>query len=568
MSPWKNWCSPQKTWNSASKMVFNPPVCAWPGAIEFLEQAPVVPSQPNRADIALFVGAVSRRPGPLPIVIYDWLAAQGWAGLGQHALPEQRIRDLLDLPVPIENWESFHLLFDWESRLEDEAPAGRRFPSAAALGAAVRSFFAQGGRKCYVVRVGEAARPGSTPSGPAERAQYIVDRLRRMLPGYPGQLDASHADPLNWHGLAHLLGLPEVSFVCIPDLPELVGAPLPELEPAPDPPPLRPGFEACSTGEQADIGQDPLKWIPAPRCDETGYLAWGRAVHLAADFLGRHRRDVQLIAALPLPVAGGVGESGMIRYLASEPDGFLAHKLFGSSYGLGSAFVQIAYPWLRTSGAERLPEGLEPPDGVLAGVLARNALTRGAYRSAAGLKLPDIYDSFPELSQAELNTPHRRESSQPAAADPTRFGMRGYTLAERISLFGLSPGGWRLLSDVTASLDEAYRPACINRLVSVIVRAAKRLGEEHTFEASGESLWSRVRLRFEDAVQRLFQAGALRSIGAAPAYQVRCDRSTMSQNDIDAGRVIVEVEFQAAAPVERIQVVLALAEGGQASVIH
>ena len=39
----------------------------------------------------------------------------------------------------------------------------------------------------------------------------------------------------------------------------------------------------------------------------------------------------------------------------------------------------------------------------------------------------------------------------------------------------------------------------------------------------------------------------------------------MSQNDIDNGRVIAQVQFDAAAAIEQISVVLAMDEGGQAS---
>ena len=63
----------------------------------------------------------------------------------------------------------------------------------------------------------------------------------------------------------------------------------------------------------------------------------------------------------------------------------------------------------------------------------------------------------------------------------------------------------------------------------------------------------------------LFQAGGLRGGTTAQAFHVRCDRSTMSQNDIDNGRVIAQVQFDAAAAIEQISVVLAMDEGGQAS---
>jgi phage tail sheath protein FI len=65
----------------------------------------------------------------------------------------------------------------------------------------------------------------------------------------------------------------------------------------------------------------------------------------------------------------------------------------------------------------------------------------------------------------------------------------------------------------------------------------------------------------------LYLIGALGGASPAEAFQVRCDRSTMTQNDIDNGRVIARVEFVAASPIERITVVLAMDEGGQVSLL-
>jgi phage tail sheath protein FI len=124
-----------------------------------------------------------------------------------------------------------------------------------------------------------------------------------------------------------------------------------------------------------------------------------------------------------------------------------------------------------------------------------------------------------------------------------------------------------LTSDVTTSLDESYRPASINRLVSALVRAARRLGEEFAFESSGERLWFRIEESLNRLMFGLWQAGAFRGATPAEAFYVRCDRSTMTQNDIDNGRAIVLVQFDASFPIERITVVLAMDEGGQVSLL-
>jgi phage tail sheath protein FI len=121
----------------------------------------------------------------------------------------------------------------------------------------------------------------------------------------------------------------------------------------------------------------------------------------------------------------------------------------------------------------------------------------------------------------------------------------------------------RLLSDVTTSSDAAYRGAAVNRLVSLLVRAARRLGDELTFESNGEALWARLAHRMNDLMTALWEEGALLGKTPQDAFQVRCDRSTMTQNDIDNGRLVASIVFRAAASIEVIAIVLALNEGGQ-----
>ena len=71
-----------------------------------------------------------------------------------------------------------------------------------------------------------------------------------------------------------------------------------------------------------------------------------------------------------------------------------------------------------------------------------------------------------------------------------------------------------------------------------------------------------MRSRFEDLLTRYWQAGALRGSSAAQAFSVTCDRSVMSQNDIDNGRVVVLIGFQPQLAIERLRVALSLAEDG------
>ena len=130
-------------------------------------------------------------------------------------------------------------------------------------------------------------------------------------------------------------------------------------------------------------------------------------------------------------------------------------------------------------------------------------------------------------------------------------------------LLGPSPSGPRLLSDVSCSADPRTRQASVRRLINVVIQASRNAGDELAFEANGERLWSRVRERLSDLMRVLLTAGALSSDGVP--FVVRCGRDTMQQNDIDAGRLIAQIELQPAQPIQRIVVVLNLRDAGTAA---
>ncbi len=494
-------------------------------------RAPV--SAPERADIACFVGFVRRRSGaPITAEIAQWLFEQGWTQAPTPRVnPLDRFTPLGNVPVPIERWDDFEQIFDWEGTY---------------LGAAVRSFFAQGGRKCYVVRAGDPW-PSGTPQ--AARAPW----LEMLLPGTGELFAASPHDRTTWTGAAHLFGLPDVSFLALPDLAATVA-----VDAAPLPPPVEPPsgpevFVDCSEPLPAPP-QSLLSQEAAPHCDEDGYEQWSHFLARVRTLLSRHLREVQLVAAIPLPSPEASASASAQTWIAEEaPYPFLLAG--GYLPRIQSAFVQLVYPWARTPGSAALPEGLESPEGVLVGVLARNALMRGTFRSAMNLGLVDVHELVPLLDRGTVAAPPPAALAQ----GPAR------SLQERVSMLGPTPGGLRLLSDVTTSPSESWRQAGVNRLLSTLLRASRRAGLDVLFEPSSERTWRALVTRIESILVRLWEVGALRGDSARESFQVRCDRTTMTQDDLDAGRLVAELVFDAAAAIERIHVVLTVVEAGAVS---
>ncbi len=515
--------------------------------LDFETAEPGAPAAPNRADVACFVGFVGRRVGvPVPAAVRDQLRAAGWVD-GPWALDPDRIDALLQVPVVLDGWNAFDRLFAWNART---VRAGEPGVCAGYLGAAVRSFFAHGGRRLVLVRAGD---PWPYLDGEA-RTVARTARIEALVPSLgeaPRPFDAT--DPRTWRGIQHLYGLGEVSHVCLPDLADLFAADPPDVPVERASAPSPEVFVPCSVDEPATPVDRGLRFVSAPRLDAAGYGAWAGTVAATRTFLARHRRDALMVATLPLPQTeardpspGGV-HAGTDWLAFLHGTGVLEGVGTTDAAAAASAFVHLAWPWLRTTSAEDLPEQIEPAGGLLAGLLAANALARGTFRSVAGTPLPRVIAPVP-MPDLGLGP------DSPTAR-----------LAERVCLIGPETDGVTLLSDVTSSPDRAWRPGGVSRLMSTVLRAARRVGEEQLFEANGPELWTRIRRAMEDLLDAFVRAGALEARGREPAYEVRCDQTTMTQNDLDNGRVRVHITVAPAAAVERITVSLELGAGGAAS---
>jgi uncharacterized protein len=521
-------------------------------SLVFDTAAPQARPDPRRADVACFVGHVARRPGAaLPTALRAQLRAAGWVD-GIWARPPAQLDSLLNLPVVLDSWAQFEQLFAWDQR---PVRAGGSAVCASYLGAAVRSFFARGGRRAVVVRVGD---PWPLIESNAVRVGARNTRLGLMLPALAAgsPVFAPH-DPSTWQGVEHLAGLREVSLLLLPDLPEACSSQGPEPAAALPLPAVPTGFVECSDND-APAADTLLSRIPAPRLDGAGYLAWRTALQAARSLLARReQREVQLVAALPLPQpevrgAGTVhAQADMARYLRDIQLVSATPLDSSTEPGTASAFIQLAWPWLGTAQSADLPQGLEPPDGALAGLLAAGASLQGSFRSVAGSF------SQPRLRDVVHSEPRPAWGGSDASPDAQ--------LARQVCVFAPQPGGWALQSDVTLSSHEAWRFGGASRLMATLLRAARAAGDGLAFELNGPATWLQVRRAMEHLLEGFWREGAFGGADAGQAFSVRCDRHTMRQADLDNGRLVVEISVRPAASVERITVVLDLNSASSSS---
>jgi phage tail sheath protein FI len=201
-----------------------------------------------------------------------------------------------------------------------------------------------------------------------------------------------------------------------------------------------------------------------------------------------------------------------------------------------SKYAAIYHPWLviddpfpdnpRTGG-----EILIPPAGHMMGIYARSDIERGVHKAPANEVIRGINDLAAKLMKEEQDILNPRNINV----------LRNFREANR---------GLRVWGARTISSDPDWKYINVRRLFIYIEHSIDRGTQWVVFEPNSEPLWQRVRRVVMSFLFGVWRDGALMGQKPEEAYYVKCDRTTMSQSDIDNGRLIVEIGIAPVKPAE------------------
>lgn len=172
-----------------------------------------------------------------------------------------------------------------------------------------------------------------------------------------------------------------------------------------------------------------------------------------------------------------------------------------------------------------------PPSGFVTGIYARSDIERGVHKAPAN-------EVVRGLTKFEINiNKARQDVLNPEGVNCLRF---------------FDGRGNRVWGARTMSSDPEWKYVNVRRLFIYIEHSIDKATQWAVFEPNNERLWTNIRSMVEDFLYVLWRDGAL--IGAKPeeAYFVRCDRTTMTQNDLDNGRMICLVGVAPSRPAEYV----------------
>jgi hypothetical protein len=188
------------------------------------------------------------------------------------------------------------------------------------------------------------------------------------------------------------------------------------------------------------------------------------------------------------------------------------------------------YPWI---GAASLAPGggelLLPPSGFVAGLYAYTDITRGVHKAPAN-----------EVVQEALDLEVNINTAQQEVLNPLGINcIRSF------------PGrGIRVWGARTLSADAQWQYVNVRRYFLYLEHPIADSTSWVVFEPNGDDLWASVRTTVSDFLYNEWKERRLLGDKPSDAFFVRCDRSTMTEADLESGRLICVIGVAPLEPAE------------------
>jgi uncharacterized protein len=221
-----------------------------------------------------------------------------------------------------------------------------------------------------------------------------------------------------------------------------------------------------------------------------------------------------------------------LRYrfaILDPPDNLGIEDIMAFRSPFDTKFAALYYPWVEVLDPSTVQSVDVPPSGHVAGIYAQTDNTRGVWKAPANVEIAQITQISQDVNKRE------QELLNPIGINALRF---------------FPDRGNRVWGARTLSSDSSWKYINVKRLF-IYVEASIDAGTQWVvFEPNDATLWARVRQTITDFLTTTWLAGALQGTTADQAFFVKCDMTTMTQDDIDNGRLICVIGIAPVKPAE------------------
>lgn len=194
-----------------------------------------------------------------------------------------------------------------------------------------------------------------------------------------------------------------------------------------------------------------------------------------------------------------------------------------------SQYAGYYYPWIEVKHPMTNVDQLVPPGGHVAGIFARNDAETGVHGSPANMVVRGALDLQHNITKGEQDI----------------LNPRGVNCIRSFQGRGIRVWGAR-----TCSSDPEWKYVNVRRLFLYVEQSIEEGTQWAVFEPNDRDTWARIRQSVSNFLETAWRDGALMGTSPDEAFFVNCGEETMTQDDIDNGRLICEIGIAPVKPAE------------------
>lgn len=194
-----------------------------------------------------------------------------------------------------------------------------------------------------------------------------------------------------------------------------------------------------------------------------------------------------------------------------------------------SSYAAMYHPWLQVFDPLDKKNIMIPPSGSVIGIYARSDNSRGVHKAPANEVVKGCVGLDCQFNKGEQDI----------------LNPKGVNLIRSFPGRGIRVWGAR-----TVSSDGSWKYINVRRLFIYVEESIKANTNWAVFEPNDEVLWVRVQRTISVFLNNMWREGSLAGSSPDEAFFVNIGRDTMSQDDIDNGRLICVIGIAPVKPAE------------------
>jgi phage tail sheath protein FI len=260
--------------------------------------------------------------------------------------------------------------------------------------------------------------------------------------------------------------------------------------------------------------------------DKSGLLGFEQIDEIAIVCAPEHHRVANLTTAL---ITHCTQQRDRFAVLHSNPAEHTLNTINNIRVPQDTTYAAFYFPWIKIFNPTVNQESMIPPSGHIAGIYAKTDIEIGVFKAPANVVVNGATGLQFQITKREQDV----------------LNPRGVNCLRTFPARGIRVWGAR-----TSSTNTQMKYINVRRYLLYVAESIDEGTQWVVFEPNNEKLWARVKQTITQFLTTEWRSGALMGTKVEEAFFVKIDHTTMTQADLDNGRLICIIGIAPVKPAE------------------